>query len=217
MRSLIFAASLALIAPGASAAPSDAGRLEFDVTRNGQPFGRHTVTVSADNGDLRAHTSVMLRANVGPLTVYRMEQTCTETWRDGALAALDCATLKDGRRTRINARIESDRLRVSGAGGEHWFSRSAFPTSWWTRPPPQATTLIDTETGAPMQVRITPLGREMIEVGGARIAADRVRVQGTLTVDLWYDERGRWVGCRFTARGQTIEYRLATPLTSAPA
>ncbi len=68
-----------------------------------------------------------------------------------------------------------------------------------------------------MRVRVTNMGRETIDVEGQRIQADRVRVQGTLTVDLWYDAQGRWVGCEFTARGQRVEYRLTTALSSAPA
>jgi hypothetical protein len=43
---------------------------------------------------------------------------------------------------------------------------------------------------------------------GARIDARHVRMTGTLTVDLWYDASGRWVGCVFTARGQEIRYVL---------
>jgi len=219
MRSLTLAALAAftLSHAAASAAPSDAGRLVFDVTRNGQPFGQHTVTVSDAGEGLRAQSRVALRANVGPVTVFRLEQTCSETWTGGVLAGLTCSTLKDGRRTQVRAEMRGGRLRVVGAEGENWFPLGAFPTSWWTRPPAGATTLIDTETGEPMRVRVTRIGRETIEVGGRRIAAERIRVQGTLTADLWYDTQGHWVGCEFTARGQRIAYRLATPLSAAPA
>jgi hypothetical protein len=69
-----------------------------------------------------------------------------------------------------------------------------------------------------MRVRVTHMGRENFQIGSRRIQADRVRVQGaTMNGDLWYDAEGRWVGCTFTARGQRIQYRLATPVTSAPA
>jgi opacity protein-like surface antigen len=218
MRSLALAALAALsLSTAAAAAPSDAGRLVFDVTRNGEPFGQHTITVSGAGNGLRAQSRVALRATVGPLTVYRLEQTCSETWSNGVLAGLNCSTLKDGRRTQVRAESQNGRLRVVGAEGENFFPLGAFPTSWWTRPPVGSTTLIDTQTGEPMRVRVTRMGRETIEVGGRSVQADRFRVQGTLTADLWYDTQGRWVGCAFTARGQHVEYRLATPLSAAPA
>ena len=218
MRSLSLAALAALcLSTAATASPSDSGRLVFDVTRNGQPFGQHSITVSGVGDSLRADSRVALRASAGPITVFRLEQTCSETWSDGVLAGLNCSTLKDGRRIQVRGALQNGRLHVTGAEGENTFPLGAFPTSWWTRPPAGTMTLIDTQTGEPMRVRVTNVGRETIDVEGQRIQADRVRVQGTLTVDLWYDAQGRWVGCEFTARGQRVEYRLTTALSSAPA
>lgn len=219
MRSLALAAIAAalLVSAPASAVPSGAGRIAFDVTRNGQPFGRHTITVSGAEADLRAVSTVSLRATLGPLTAYSLEQTCSERWARGALTSLVCSTIKDGRRTQVRAEMVNGRLRVTGASGEHWFPATAFPSSWWTRPPLNTRTLIDTQTGSPIQVRITNMGRDTIEVAGQRITAERIRVTGSISADLWYDTQGRWVGCNFRARGQNIAYRLATPLNSAPA
>jgi|CXWL01.1.fsa_nt_gi hypothetical protein len=212
-------AGLALLAlsPVASAAPSSGGRVEFEVLRNGQPFGRHVVQVRESGGRFSVESRADLRAVVGPVTVFRYEHACTETWDAGALAALTCSTLRNGRRTRVEAVSEGGGLRVAGARGETEFPSSALPTSWWTKPAANVTSMIDTETGARMPLRVTHLGRETIDAGGARIEADHVRVQGTLTVDLWYDAQGRWVGCAFTASGQRVVYRLATPRTSGPA
>src|SRR5262245_55707511 len=119
MRSLALAALAAFCLTGAaSATPSDAGRAVFDVTRNGQPFGRHTIAVTGSGDALRAQSEVDFRVDVGPMTMYRLEQNCTETWANGALASLSCNTLKDGHRTRVQAEQRNGRLRVVGARGE---------------------------------------------------------------------------------------------------
>jgi len=217
MRTLALAAIACLsFTNGAQAAPSSAGRLEFEVLRNGEPFGRHTVVVSGSGPNLRAQTNVVLRAGAGPVTLYRYEQSCSETWNSGALAAIDCNTLKDGRRTRVRGAVQGSELRITGARGEMEFALDIAPTSWWTRPAVYARSMLNTETGDLMAMRVTRMGRETIDAGGERIQADRVRVQGTLAVDLWYDAQGRWVGCAFTVRNQRIEYRLASPLSAAP-
>ena len=214
MRSMLFAlaASLVLIAP-AHAGPSAPGRVEFEVLRNGSPFGRHVVNVTGGQGAFSVASEIELRVAAGPLTLFRYEQACNERWRSGALAGLSCSTLKEGRRTEVSAQPDGDALRVNGAA----FPLNVWPTTWWTRPPEGVSTMLNTETGSNMPVRVSRMGRETIEAGGTRVSAERLRVQGTLTVDLWYDDAGRWVGCSFTARGQTITYRLVTPLTSAPA
>jgi hypothetical protein len=218
MRSLALAAlvALPLALATATASPTISGRAEFDVLRNGEPFGRHTIVVSGSGDSLRAQSSVALRAGLGPVVMFRLEQTCAETWSEGVLSGMRCSTLKDGRRTLVRAVREGDRLRVTGADGETVFPATALPASWWTMPPAGAT-LINTETGEPMRARVTHMGRETISVGGRRIEADRVRVTGSVSGDLWYDAEGRWVACTFRARGQNIEYRLATPLAGAPA
>jgi len=201
----------------ATAAPSTAGRLEFDVTRNGQPFGRHVVQVRGSDGRFSVESRADLRANVGPLTIFRYEHACTETWEGDRLAGLACSTLRDGRRTRVTARRVGDALIVSGAGNETSFGLGALPTSWWTKPPTNLDHMIDAETGARMPISVARVGRETLNIGGQSVQADRIRVRGTLTVDLWYDASGRWVGCEFSARGQRIQYRLTTPLAAAPA
>jgi hypothetical protein len=201
----------------AAAAPNASGRLEFDVVRNGQPFGRHVVTVSGAGGNFSVQSRADLRANVGPVTVFRYEHACSETWEQGRLAGLSCNTLRDGRRTRVIARREGGGLVVSGAEGQTSFDLSAIPTSWWTKPPTTIDHMIDAETGARMPISVTRVGRETLTIGGQSVQAERIRVRGTLAVDLWYDMNGRWVGCEFSTRGQRIQYRLTTPLSAAPA
>ncbi len=208
---------MALLAAPVQAAPSSAGQVEFEVLRNGQPFGRHVVRVSGADGRYHVESSADLSVAVGPVTLFRYEHACSETWDAGVLAGLRCSTLRDGRRTRVEAVREGDELRVTGTQGESEFPLGALPTSWWTKPAANVTSMIDTETGARMPLRVSHLGRETIEAGGAWIEADRVRVQGTMSVDLWYDAQGRWVGCAFATRGQRIEYRLATPRAAGPA
>lgn len=210
MKALMLAAAIALVATAASASTPSPQRLEFEVTRNGQPFGRHVITVSGAGDALRSESSVSLRAGVGPVTVFRYEQVCSETWNGAQLTALECSTLKDGRRLQVRGGVRAGQLVVAGANGEQTFPIEVLPTSWWRRPSSSVTSMLDTETGAPMPVRITNYGWDSIEVDGRAIRAERIRVQGAIAVDLWYDERGRWVGCRFTARGQTIEYQLAS-------
>ena len=219
MRSITLAAAAAAllaIAGSATATPSDPGQTVFEVTRNGAPFGTHTINVSESGDTLRAQSRIAMRANAGPITMFRLEQTCAETWTGGSLASLTCNTLKDGRRFQVRGERQNNRLRVVGTSGENWFPISAFPSTWWTAPPTSTTTFIDTATGAPLRARVTLVGRESFEAGGQRIQADHYRVAGALTADLWYDANGRWVGCSFIARGQRIEYRLTSPLNGAP-
>ncbi len=211
-------AALALIATAPAASAGErAGRIEFEVLRGGQPFGRQSVTVTEANGGLVAETSATLQATLGPVTVFRYSQRCRETWRDGALTGLNCTTRQNGRTKTATASRNGERIAVTGTAGAGDFAARTLPTSWWTRPPLSTREMINTETGARLPVTVTLIGRENIMLGGQSVATEHIRVQGTLAVDLWYDDQGRWVSCAFTASGQRMTYRLLSARSEGPA
>lgn len=217
MRNLLIAAALGVLGAATSAHSAPAsGRVEFELVRNGNVEGRHIVEVAETASGLSVQSRVNMQVRAGPITLYRYEHACREAWSGAALQSLSCSTRKQGRSTNVSARRNAEAIVVSGAEGEARFAPGALPTSWWTMPPESTRTMINTETGEPMPVQVTHLGRETIDAGGNRVTAQRVRVQGTLTVDLWYDDAGRWIGCAFTAEGQRFTYRLVTPLERAP-
>jgi hypothetical protein len=206
---------LALSAPALAA--STPGHVQFEVMREGHSFGRQGVTVSMRNGGLTAETNANLHAGLGPLTLFSYTQRCSESWRDGALTSLQCSTRQNGRIKSVQGRLADGSLRMNGTAGALTFAPGTLPTSWWTRPPASTREMINSETGDRLPVRIITIGRETIIANGVRIAADHIRVQGTLAVDLWYDDAGHWVGCAFTAQGQHMTYRLLTPPADGPA
>ena len=131
MRTILIATfAMLLCLDPAAAAPTVAGRTEFEVLRNGQPFGRHTIVVSGNRDGMEAETNVSLSARLGPVVLYRWEQHCTETWSTGVLTGLNCSTLKDGRRVIVRARRDGERLIVNGGGGGSAFPIGTLPTSW---------------------------------------------------------------------------------------
>lgn len=199
----------------AFAEPTSPGRIEFEVLRNGQPFGRQAVVVRRAGGGFIAETSAELEARVGPVRLFSYEHRCREAWSNGRLQELSCSTSKNGRRSA-----------VAGAAGDEGFfvlqpqaavfATDVMPTSWWRRPPLSTREMLNTETGESLPVRVFVVGRERITIGGRAIMAERIRVQGTHTLDLWYDEAGRWVNSAFTIDGQSMTYRLLTPPSDAP-
>lgn len=177
----------------------------FDVYRNGSEFGRHAVRFGRDEvGDLVVDVDIALRAGIGPITVFRYRHEAEEVWSDGQLQQLTASTLKDGERTAVDIRREDGVLSGVEADG---FAGLA-PSSHWRGYDVAADTILNTETGQAMDVEIADLGWSRVETASGPVRARHLRMAGTLTVDLWYDETGRWVGCAFEARGQSIRYVL---------
>ncbi len=200
--------------------PQAGEEIVFDVYRKGDvDFGTHTVRFSEDGGDLIATTTIRLRAGLGPITVFRYEHDATERWRDDQLIALDGRTLKDGNTFEVTARSTSEGLEVNGVNPEgegisQLLSAGILPSSHWHGYPADMAEMLNTEHGTVMDTTVEYLGETEIEGDGGMIAVGRYRLSSTLTVDLFYDENGRWAGCEFDARGQTVRYvRRADPVT----
>lgn len=219
---IILASALALVSVSAAHAaipadPRGGETIRFDVYRGNSEFGTHEVRFSREGEDLVAEVSVRLRAGFGPVTVFRYEHNSVERWRDGQLVALEGETLKDGSRFPVEAvrngsAILSEGMLPGGDAHSKELPRDIIPSSHWRGYEEELRQILNTEHGDAMDVRITSLGMEEIEADGGTIRARRIRLEGTLTVDLWYDENGFWAGCEFEARGQRIRYvRRANP------
>lgn len=216
-------AMLTLSAVGHAAIPSDPRgdeTIRFEVYRGNSDFGTHEVRFSREGDELVAEISIRLRAGVGPLTVFRYEHDSVERWRDGQLVALEGETLKDGDRFPVAAvrngnGLVSEGVLPEGQSHTEELPQDVIPSSHWRGYEEHLGQILNTEHGDAMDVTITDMGMEQIEADGGTIQARRIRLEGTLTVDLWYDENGYWAGCAFEARGQNIRYvRQANPASA---
>ena len=59
-----------------------------------------------------------------------------------------------------------------------------------------------------LPMKVVDRGIEQIKAGGATIDARRFDVTSELSASFWYDAKGRWVKCAFTAEGSKIDYVL---------
>jgi hypothetical protein len=162
--------------------PKSGDVISFNVLREGKPFGSHAVKFTTDaNGALVATTSVSLKAGLGPVTVFRYKLDATET-----------------------------ALNVSGTDFKGVAPAGIVPASHWNYAQTLTGKLLSTEDGEILNVKVVNKGREAIKVGKKTIEANRYLMDSALDVDLWYDDDGRWVKLAFEARGQQIEYVLAS-------
>lgn len=206
-----------VFSPIAASAAITPGRVEFSVTRNGQPFGTHSVVVSKVGEGFTARSDIRLAAKVGPITAFSYSHRCLETWQSPlALSALDCTDKENGKVQTAKASLSGKTLQITGSGFRGAFNGDAIPSSWWRRDTMEQSQILDTRNGKPMPINVQRVGIESVKAGGSTIQATRFRVKGTLIADVWYDTAGRWVKLTFKARGQDIVYTLASPLAGIP-
>ena len=188
--------------------PSNGEVLDFLVLRQGNEFGYHTVTFETSGDQLRVENDIELEVKAGPFTLFYYGHESDEVWEDGELLSMTGETRKDGDDFTLSAMRENGELSVQGTNFSGNVRADIIPSSHWNVREVQSNQILSSEDGQLLDVAVEHLGQEKIEAGGETIVADRYRLQSDLTVDLWYDETGRWVKCVFEARGQSIEYVL---------
>ena len=190
--------------------PKAGDEIRFDVLRQGNAFGSHTVTFEQgpDNA-LVAKTKVGLKAGLGPITVFRYDLTASETWRGGELVAVTGQVNDDGKKHSMKASRSGAALDVQGTVFKGKAPADIVPASHWNYAQTKTGELLSTEDGEILKVTVKPRGRETIKAGGKTIEANRYLMDSDIDVDLWYDDQGRWVKLAFEARGQQIEYVLS--------
>lgn len=182
--------------------------IEFDVLRKGNKFGTHSVAFSKSDGKLIVENDIELEVKVGPFRAFYYRHDGKEVWQDGILRSVKSETRKDGDDLSLSAERDGTVLRISGSGFNGEAELPVVPSSHWNIEQLRSGTILSSENGELLEIEVEEVGVETITAGGEEIQATRYRLISDLTVDLWYDEDGRWVKCAFEARGQTIEYVL---------
>ena len=206
--------ALAILAlPGAATAALDSvpqdGRLAFAVLRDGGRIGTHTAEFRRDGDALVVETRIDIAVKLLFVTVHRFTARRTETWRDGALVALDAETDDNGDVTRVAARAMSDTLAVEGPKGAATAPGNAVTTTYWNRATVEGAPAIDATGDGIEAPKVERLGQSPPPGGGP--PAEHFRLSGVIDAEIWY-VGPIWSGLMLIAPdGSRIEYVAEPP------
>ena len=195
---LIAAAALSLQAP----------TIHMSITTDGKQVGEAFLTQKLEGGVKKTHAKLILGS-------VRIVETA-EYSMDGTPKSKAMVRTANNQEERIEAVFLKDGVKVTGPGGgvtvdiptrgtlqaksEFWFIQ--------TKPPINHSVVyqrFDLGTRKFVECKVTFVGREEITSGGAKVVANRVKVDGT--TDAWLDARGDPI--RMVLKGGTRFERLA--------
>ena len=206
----VFAGAVSVTAPNMlgtlKAALPSAEQIVFQVFRDDDTIGRHTVEFSRQGDDLHVDIDIFLEVNFAFLTLYRYQHQNREVWRGGRLVSIDTATDDDGDTYWVRGEMTEAGLKVEGSSGSFVAPADILPTSYWNADSANKSQFLDTQHGQLIDVSVSPVGTETISVAGRATDAHRYSVRGDLNLDLWYTADGEWAKTSFEARGAEVSY-----------
>jgi hypothetical protein len=215
----ITAACLASVAVAVFApAPTQAatpGRTEFQILMNGDPVGRHAVSVTETGNQTSVNVAIDMAGRIGPIR-FTYSHRCEETWRAGALQQMNCTDARGNDRKSVVARLAGAVLQINGTGFRGTAPAATLPSSWWNAGIVRQSSIVDTTDGRILRVTASRVREEQVATASGSVAATHWRIRGGVQKDIWFDSVGRWVKSSFRLAGQTFEYRLTTPVSGAP-
>ncbi|WP_022728181.1 DUF6134 family protein [Fodinicurvata sediminis] len=203
-----------VVAPVFAAIPEE-NTLDFQVRRDGNDIGTHSLRFEEHGEELHVFVEIELEVNLAFIPVYSYSHRNHEVWQDGKLVSLSSETDDDGTQYQVEVQATDDGLQVnSSEEGEFTAPADMLTTSYWNPDAMERERLLDTQFGRIVELQVDEQGRENLDTQEGSVEATRYSVTGDLNLDIWYDREGRWSGLEFEARGKPVRY-LRTPLSSA--
>ncbi len=193
-----------------SAGIPDSGKLEFEVLRNGNPFGTHTLNFTQTNDGLtRVDINIDMSVSAGPIDFFKYTHRNTELWDGNKLVGLSSETNDDGDDYFVNASWGDDVFKIQSSSKNQELPKPIMSTSYWHSDFVKQTQLLNSQKGLIDTIVIQSKEKEVVNDRPA--IKYIIRVNDDRDITIWYDvATNQWVGLEFTIKNQNISYQRVT-------
>jgi hypothetical protein len=198
--------------PRQLAAVPSAGRFDYEVIREGEKIGTHSVTFRHEGRHLAIATRTDIAIEQLGITLYRFHYEAEEDWVDGRLTRLTSRTDDDGETLTANLARAGGRIRGTCNDVALNLPADLLPISVWHPDFVRQSVILDQYKCVERSVRATDDGIEPIFAGAQTVAARHYAVTGELQRDVWYGPDGQTLQVRFPAKdGSEIAFVMQAP------
>ena len=184
--------------------PSDLHRLEYEIQWMGEPVGE--LVIAFDRGDelLTVQNRVDVDARFLFHSLFRFTHVSEEQWREGSLIGFRGVTVDNGQRREVRVSPRTTTFYVDGKGGPYEVPRDTPLLSAWCMASISGPTVIEPTKGRIKALRARRLSSPSTRGGRQQPLTSRVRIEGDLRAEIWYDSRGIVTFARFPVKGGTM-------------
>jgi hypothetical protein len=183
--------------------------IDFAVMRNGARIGTNHITVGRDGAETMVENVTHVAVNIGPLTLYRYDQTETERWADGRFVAMDSKTDDNGTEHSASAKASDGKIVIRADDKVSEAPPTAVPLSVWNPSLVDSSLAIDPTDGTVQPVKVLDRGEEKVVIQGQPRPAHHYEILTKYPQNVWYGDDHRLVQVELKGSdGSTIRYQL---------
>jgi hypothetical protein len=204
----------------AGATPALAGQQVYSYSVVHPTYGEiGTFTDTIDRGPEATRIDSRLRVAVKLLgiVVARQDSDITEIMRGNRLVSLQSVTEKDGRHIEVHGEAQGDRFVVHATAGSFAGPATIAPSDPWMLKRTGEATVVFTDTGRIVTMRISGGDPDTVVVNGASVPARHFVAVGDRRQEVWLDNREIPVMFRSIEDGTPIDFVLRNAPAAAGA
>ncbi|HSH98925.1 MAG: DUF6134 family protein [Methylophilaceae bacterium] len=203
MRKLILFLAFTLISQTAMAE-----EWAFNVFLDKKPIGEHTFTLNEARDTLTSKAKFDVKLLF--INAYNYLHSNNETWQGDCLASIDANTDDNGEKSVVTGKLEGQSFVLNTPKGKQTLPACIMTFAYWNPKMLSQSKLLNPQTGDYLDVKITQVGKEKIEVRGKSEDAEHYNVIAKkMNIDLWYSPDKAWLALRSTTpEGRIINYKL---------
>ena len=175
----------------------------YVVSRGGEPVGIHRLHFAGSAA--RLTVMAQTRATMSFFGIFDLPfiYDSQAVWQGGMLLTLSSSFRQGDNGENHWVRFDGSNYQTQKGARA---SPPLFPTNHWNSAVVRQRVLYNTLNGELVNVRISPMGEEILHIDGKPRAAKRYDVSGDLSISLWYDERGGWLRLQFHVLGGDYQF-----------
>lgn len=186
---------------------------DFDVYLDKTKIGEHTFRLNDAN---ELVSQAKFNVKILFINAYNYNHQAVELWQEGCLKSLDSSTLENKITSKVKGRLASSGFEVDDGKHKQVLPECSMTFAYWSKKILVQPKLLNPQNGEWLDVKITKVGKELLEVKGEQVEVLRYNLKASLdakpklNIDLWYkSENNNWVALKsITPEGYTINYKL---------
>lgn len=180
----------------------------FNVFLDKKPIGEHTFTLNGARDTLSSKAKFDVKLLF--INAYNYLHSSNETWQGDCLTSIDANTNDNGEKSVVTGKLDGQSFVLNTPKGKQALPACIMTFAYWNPKMLSQSKLLNPQTGDYLDVKITQVGKEQIEVRGKSVDAEHYNVIAKkMNIDLWYSPDKEWLALRSTTpEGRVINYKL---------